>query len=342
VGGPRSSGIRVVIIAFAVLAGSSALASVASAASIPLSSGGIGVRLVADTPSSSAEPLGLVYVVERIAPGRRVIRQIEISNTTDATADVAVFPAAASIVGGKFSFAPGRTANPLSSWTTVARSVLRLAPGATAIDALTIKVPNRSSAGERYAVVWAEVSTPSSTRSGVRLVNRVGVRMYISVGKGGIPVAEFSVGSLAAGRSANGDPTVTATVDNTGQSALDITGELSLSDGPGGLSAGPFAVALGTMLAPSHSAIERVWLDSQFPRGPWRADLAVSSDGVQQSSVARIRFPAKAVMNAKRSLASALSLAALIALVLILVALGVVLSGFSFVRSSRRHRQWLV
>ena len=281
---------------------------------------GIGIRLIADASSSPAEPLGLSYIVERIATGRRITRQVEISNTTNETADVDVFPAAASIVGGKFSFAPGHTGNPLSSWTSVEQSGLRLAPGATAIDAVTINVPNSASFGERYAVVWAEVSAPSPAQSGVRLVNRVGVRMYVSVGKGGMPTADFTVGSLAASRAASGAPIVAAHVHNLGKAALDVTGELSLSHGPGGLSAGPFPVILGALLAPSHSAIARVELDSQVPRGPWRANLTLSSGGTQRSSIAIIIFPSETASNGDRALSIPLTLAGLILLVVLLAA----------------------
>jgi hypothetical protein len=155
--------------------------------------------------------------------------------------------------------------------------------------------------------------------------------MYVSVGKGGMPVAEFSVGSLVAGRSASGDPTVAAKVKNVGQAALGITGELTLSNGPGGLSAGPFPVTLGTLLAPSHSAIASVALDSQVPRGPWRADLTLISSGTQRSSVTTITFPPGAAASTKRSLSGPLSLAALIFLMLILAA-------GSSVLLFRRHR----
>lgn len=315
----------------ALLVGSVAATDVGSPASASTSSGGIGVRLIPDRTSSLAEPLGLGYIVERIAPGSRISRQVEISNTTDEVANIVVFPAAASIPGGNFSFAPGHTTNPLSNWTSVARHALQLAPGATALDVVTIKAPKRASSGERYAVVWAEVSAPSPTQSGVRLVNRVGVRMYVSVGKGGMPSAHFRVGSLVAGRTANGDPMVSAKVRNVGEAALDITGELTLSNGPGGLSAGPFPVALGTMLAPNHSAIERIELGSQFPRGPWRADLTLSSDGTQRSSMATVTFPIEALANGKRTLSGPLMLAALIIALLLLLAS----SSVWFARRSR-------
>jgi hypothetical protein len=328
---PRSISIWGSAAVLILLTGSFAAPSAASATSGQQRSGGIGIRLVPDASSASAEPLTLPYVVERLTPGSRVTRQIEISNTTDAMADVTVFPAAASIVEGKFTFAPGRTGDLLSSWTSVAQPVLHLAPGATVLDAVTTELPKRASSGERYAVVWAEVSAPSPTQSGVRLVNRVGVRMYVSIGKGGSPAAEFTVGALAASRSANGDPLVAARIHNVGQAALAITGELTLSHGPGGLSAGPFSFTLGVLLAPSHSTIAPVELASQIPRGPWRADLSLSSGGTQRSSVTTITFPAKTLATGQHSFFGRLMLVALIVLMLLLAAAGSVLFF-------RRHR----
>lgn len=316
-----------------LLASGLAVVTAASATSAPTRSGGIGVRLLANASSSAAEPLTLTYIVERIAPGARVTRDVEISNTTDAPADVTVFPAAASYLNNTFSFASGRTRNSLSSWTTVARSVVQLAPGAITLDAVTINIPRRVAAGERYAVVWAEVSAPSTTEGGVRFVNRVGVRMYVSVGKGGLPVAKFTVGSLVAGRSANGDALVTAKVRNVGLAAIDITGKLTLSRGPGDLSAGPFPITLGTMLAPNHSIIERLALGGEIPRGPWRAELSLFSEGTHRSSTATITFPALTVPISKRSAVPPLLLAVLLIVMLVLVG-----GGFVFFARHRRLR----
>ena len=49
-----------------------------------------------------------------------------------------------------------------------------------------------------------------------------------------------------------------------------MTGTLTLTGGPGGLTAGPFPVALGTTLAPGDSAPVTATLDQQLPdgRGP--------------------------------------------------------------------------
>ena len=177
----------------------------------------------ADGSSSLVEPLSLSYIAEPMASGGRVARQIEISNTTDVTANVVVYAAGADIVRNQFAFAPGTTGDQLSDWTTVGQSALRLPPGAKILDGVTIAIPSGVSPGERYGVVWAQVSAPSTTQSKVRLVNRVGVRMYVSVGGRGTP-PEFTVGPLAASRSPGGIPVIVAEVHNTGQAALDITG----------------------------------------------------------------------------------------------------------------------
>ena len=124
----------------------------------------------------------------------------------------------------------------------MSQDVLRLLPGASAFETVTINVPKTASAGERYAVVWAEVSTPApATGSGVKLVNRVGVRLYLSIGPGGAPPSNFVIGSLTAERSATGRPLVVATIHNSGRRTINISGNLTLSNGPGGLRAGPAA-----------------------------------------------------------------------------------------------------
>jgi hypothetical protein len=257
-------------------------------------SGSIGIRLV-DVPADSRDPLARSYIVDRLVPGTSIRRRVEISNSTPSTTDAAVYPAAATLRRGRFSFAPGHSRNELSSWTSVSRRVLRLSPGAKAIETVTINVPEDASSGERYAVIWAEVSEPAPPAGGVTLVNRVGVRMYVSIGPGGAPSSNFAIGALTAERSETGKPRVVAKVHNTGRRTLDISGNLTLSKGPGGLRAGPFPVRLGTALAPGDSAPATVRLDKRLPRGPWRAEMRLRSGRLQRVAVATITFRRQAV-----------------------------------------------
>jgi hypothetical protein len=280
------------LIVLALLAGIMIPASgaLASPSQPTADSGSIGIRIVDVPPDSSRnDPLALSYIVNRLAPGKTIQRRIEVSNSTRSTAAVAVYPAAAGLRLGEFVFGPNHSKNELAGWTSVSRDVVRLQPGLNAFETVTIRVPKDASAGERYAVVWAEVSTSGS--GGIKLANRVGIRMYVSVGAGGAPPSSFVIGPLAAKRSASGQSLVVARIHNTGKRTIAIGGNLTLSKGPGGVRAGPFAAKLVMPLTPGSTRTMTVRLDRQLPRGPWRAQLRLKSRLIQRVAVATITFP---------------------------------------------------
>jgi hypothetical protein len=296
---------------------------------------GIGIRLVG--ASDSAVGLSRSYIVDRLAPGTSLRRQVEISNTTRSTVDVAIYPAAATVRGGRFAFAPGRRDNELSSWTVVSRNVARMPPGTKALETLMIHVPENASPGERYAVAWAEVSAPAADAGGVTLVNRVGVRMYVAIGPGAAPAAAFRIGSLTAERGSAGEPLVLATVHNSGRRTLEIGGTLTLSSSRRALRAGPFRVELGAPLVPGDSQLASVRLDKGLPNGPWRARMQLRSGRVQRAAAATITFPplagaATEPATPTRSFDS-LILAGIAILVLLAIAF------LAFLRWQRRRRR---
>lgn len=297
---------------------------IAPAGALASDTGGVGVRLI-PVRAVSGDPLATSYILDRLAPGTTIHRRIEVSNSTGAGADIAVYPAAAGLSGGSFSFAPGHSRNELSDWTTIDRSSLHLPAGGAAVVMVTIKVPRRAPSGERYAVVWAQVSTPAAT-GGVRLVNRVGVRIYLSIGPGGAPNSDFSISPLLAKRSSGGQPLVVAEVRNTGRRTLDIGGYLTLANGPGGLRAGPFPVTLGAALSPGLTGTATVRLDPRLPRGPWRAELHLRSGSIRHVAAGTIRFAAVPQLSAASPaghlwvvIAKVLAVLAMIALVILLL-----------------------
>ena len=254
-------------------------------------SGGIEIRLVDLSADSSHDPLGRSYIVDRLAPGTTIRRRVQITNATGSAADVGVYAAAATLHRGRFGFAGGHSRNELASWISVNQGVLRMPTGARTLETVTIDVPNDASSGERYAVVWAEVSAPAPAGGGVTLVARVGVRVYLFVGPGGALPANFAIGALTAKRSGAGEPLVIASVHNSGQRSLAIGGELTLSKGPGGLRAGPFPVKLGAALPPGNSRVVTVRLDKRLPRGPWHAQIRLRSGFLQRGASATLTFP---------------------------------------------------
>ena len=159
------------------------------------------------------------------------------------------------------------------------------------METVTLKVPKVASSGEKYAVVWAQVAAASSTRRGVLLVNRVGIRMYVSVGLGGLRPPSFTIGPLSAKRSTTGEPFVAVTIHNTGEGRLGIRGSLTLSNGPGGVRGGPYPVTLSSSLAPGRSELATVALSKQLPDGPWKASIRLVSGPTVRSATATLTFP---------------------------------------------------
>jgi hypothetical protein len=254
--------------------------------------GSLGLRLVDAPVAARDDPRAAVYIVDHLAPGQVINRRIEISNGATSATPVALYPAAASIVDGQFLGAQGRTANDLSSWTTVTPSSPEIEPNGTVMATVTIAVPPDAAPGEQYGVVWAEASAPPAGGSGVTQVSRVGLRLYIDVGPGGAPAPDFSVDSLTAARDEAGRPAVHATVLNLGGRALDMTGTLQLSNGPGGISAGPFDAESGLTLGVGDTGAVNIVLDDGLPAGPWDAVVTLRSGLVEKTTQATITFPA--------------------------------------------------
>ncbi len=298
-----------------------------------LPTGSIGIRLAEVDAASAADPRARLYVIDRVAPGTTIRRTVAISNDTGAARDVATYVSGATIAAGAFVGADGASANELSSWITLSRSTLHLASAGKAKVVATIVVPALASAGERYGVIWAEVRSGNAS-TGIVTVNRVGIRVYLSVGEGGAPPSSFVIRTLAGARGGDGAPVVEALVANTGGRALDLSGELNLTQGPGGSSAEPFAAALGTTLAIGASSVVLIRLPKALPDGPWLATLDLRSGLITGSGQATISF-----VNGSKPVDAQSNVMLQVLLGLTIVAV-VVLSGalFRSLRARRRRR----
>ena len=282
----------VLLAAIGVLLGAALPTAVGAQASQEKRPGGIGLRLVDAPIAAKDDRRARIYIVDHLAPGAVIQRRVEVSNTTTDAEDVVLYAAAASIHDGTFVGAAGRAPNDLASWTSLSPASTRVTAGGTQTAVVTITVPADAAPGEQYGVVWAEArSTPDADR-GVTQVSRVGIRLYVSVGPGAAPAADFSIDALTAERSAEGEPVVSATVRNTGGRALDMKGSLVLTNGPGGLTAGPFPAELGSTLAIGDTQAVRIALDERLPDGPWDAVVTLESGLTQRSANASITFPA--------------------------------------------------
>lgn len=297
----------------------------------------VGIRIV-DAPTSRAgDPRALQYIVDHVAPGTTISRRVEISNDTSGPQAVQLYAAAASIDGSSFRFGDGRASNDLTSWTTVDPPTVTPPAGAKDLATVTIVVPPEASAGERYGVVWAELPAAVPAGGGVSSVNRVGVRIYLSVGEGGEPPTDFSITAFEARRDQEGKPVVAATVRNTGGRAIDLSGELRLTGGPGGLSTGPFPAELGTTLGIGQAQPVLVTLDPAIPLGPWDARIVLRSGSTERDATAKITFPASTGSSGSVDVRSPSSGGAPSAAILGGVAALVVLGSLVLLRLRRRR-----
>ena len=252
-----------------------------------------GIRLV-DVPGFSAnDPRALRYITDHLPPGAVIRRRVLVDNESPSVAHVALYPDAATISHGSFVGDVGRARSELTTWIGASRQELTLAPHASTMDAVTIRVPRDASSGERYGVIWAQEASkvPSGHGIAFRVVNRVGIRIYLSIGPGGAPPTNFTISQITGSRQKNGDPVVTARVANTGGRAVDVSGYLKLADGPGGVSAGPFAIPDGMLtLAPGQTGQARAILPKRLPDGPWRVMIDMKSGLTERKASATIDF----------------------------------------------------
>ncbi|MEW1914446.1 peptidase [Kitasatospora sp. NPDC085895] len=324
--------------------------------------GSIGLKLLDAPRDREADPRAHMYIVDHLAPGTVIHRRLQVTNTSDTDQRVDLYAGSAEIDGGTFTAEPDRTPNELTTWVSVddcaARKTASAAPGecgtaredgasgppaprslvrdvpahGTAVVDVSVRVPPKASAGERYAVVWAQVAGTADPAGNVRVVNRVGVRIYLDVGPGGEPPSDFRIGEVTPARAPDGTPEVVATVRNTGARALDMTGSVSVSEGPGSLSAGPFPVNLGTTLGIGDTGRVTVLLDRQLPAGPWKVRLTLASGMVRHTVTATVTFPAGSAAGApvtpdavdSASMAPGISAVALAVVVLAAFGYGVV------------------
>ena len=251
-----------------------------------------GVRLV-DVPVSEANnPRALRYIVDYLPTGTVIHRRILIMNQESRPVRFTVYPDAAAIANGLFTGDAGATRNELTGWISVRHPAVTLAPGASATDTITIKVPAGATRGEHYGVIWVQQTARAHAAGGfgVTEVSRVGIRVYLAVGKGGAPPTNFAIASLTARRSASGQPLIVAHVDNTGGRAVDLDGSARLAGGPGNSSAGPFPARQIITLAPGQTGNMTFALPKTLPAGSWRVTVNLVSGITTCTATATIQF----------------------------------------------------
>ncbi|MBV9293643.1 MAG: peptidase, partial [Frankiales bacterium] len=241
-----------------------------------------------------------------VKPGTTFQRKVLVCNGNSSPLSVTMFGDGATIAHGTFALdqSPGRS--PVAQWVSVSPTAFTLGPDSSRLVEATVQVPADTSAGEYYGGVVASHAPQSGD---VGITARAAVRIYLAVGLGAAPKADFAVDTLTAARAADGTPYVQALVHNTGKRAIDLHGTLKLTRGPGGLSAGPFPAQLGTTLAPGQTEPVTVLLSKSIPNGPWLARIDLLSGLLERAAQGTVLFPSAAGTKAAPVKATSVSLA---------------------------------
>ena len=311
-----------------------ASAATSSSLSVPPAAppGAFGVRLV-DAPVSEADnPRALRYIIDYLPTGTIIHRRILIANGEARTARFTVYADAAHITAGQFAGDAGATRSELTDWVSVQHPVVTLAARTSVMDMVTINVPSGATRGEHYGVIWVQQTAKARTSSGstVTEIDRVGVRIYLAVGHGGAPPSSFDITSVTGHLTAAGQPVVVAHVNNTGGRAIDLNGTVSLADGPGNTSSGPFRARQTVTLAPGQSWNVTFAAPKSLPLGSWRATVSLVSGLTTATATTTVQL--SAIVAAKAALSAMQWIwIALGGLVLVLV---VIRGGYA-----RQHRR---
>jgi hypothetical protein len=302
-----------------------------------------GVRLV-DVPVSEAnDPRALRYIIDYLPVGTVIHRRILIINGETRSARFTVYPDAAYIAGGLFIGYSGETRNELTGWISVQHPVLTIAPGASVMDMITIKVPPGATRGEHYGVIWVQQTAQArvATGFGVTEISRTGIRIYLAVGRGGAPPTSFAITSITARLSASGQPSIVAHVDNTGARAVDLDGSARLADGPGNSSAGPFPAQQIITLAPGQTGSMTFAPPKKLPGGSWRVTISLVSGLTTCTATATIQFAAIGAAQTGLSEMTWMGIALGVLMLVLVLVLAVVTVRHRRVAGSRgtvRHR----
>ncbi|MFG1919300.1 hypothetical protein [Micromonospora sp. NPDC048898] len=257
----------------------------------------ISIRMLDIPASRMQDPRARVYIVDHLTPGTTINRRVEVRNTSGESQKIEFYSGAASVEDNAFTVPDGRTGNELSGWIRLKTATMDLEPGERRPVEVEIAVPRKASRGERYAAIWAQVTSAKERTGNVTQIHRVGIRVYLDVGPGGEPPTDFRIDGLAAEPGSGEFPVVTAKVTNTGQRALDMTGTVTLQKEA--VRAGPFKVTNGVTILPGQSGQSgqvRVEVDQALPAGVWDVHAKLVSGTVERTATGTISLPVAAPM----------------------------------------------
>lgn len=260
---------------------------------------GLGIRLLEAPEARRDDPRALVSIVDHVDPGTSFTRAIEVVNDTDDVMNVSIYGAPANLTQGAFAIGEPSEDAEITQWLRPSPESAAISPrGSIRVNA-QFEVPETAEDGEYYGALVAErvSATPSS---GIAVRSRAAVRVYLSVGSGTEPETDFELPAFRPIRQRDGRPAIEIDGCNTGGRAVDLSGTVELTNGPGGSRAGPFRTEQATTITPGDCHTFTIPLDKELPNGPWDATAKLRSGKEERTAEARITFPENAGERGKK------------------------------------------
>ncbi len=226
-------------------------------------------------------PRERAYVVRTVRPGEVFDDRLEALNLTNRPLDLSVEPVDATITADG-SFAPGATRSAEGGWVSVTPDRVRVPPRGRAPVGVRVQVPPDAEPGDHIAAVVVQHADPPRGEGNVTVVQRVGVRFYLTITNpdGSAGRRSFELRSLRW----TGKPkarTFEAEIANTGNLLVEPTGSMTVSRGD--LRTSADLPVLGTV-PPGVSRNLRISLPGTLDEGTYQArvDLRLVQGGPAQ------------------------------------------------------------
>ena len=254
---------------------------------------GIGIEIVDDDAATSSDLRARSYLIDDITPGGHLERTVRVVNDSREDRRVHVYSGPAEIRDGVFAV-DDPSGPDISEWIVPGKDTLDLRAGESTEMTVAIDLPRDAPEGEFYGAVWAELRSPSPDGS-LTIANRVGVRVYLSVGSGDASPPDFTISNLRLDTSAD-TAELRAEVANTGSTAVDLTGAATLTSVGGAMTLGPLPSEMLT-LAPGQAGTAVFRIPNTPTEGTWSTQATLTSGIVSRTAhgdVESLPVPAQA------------------------------------------------
>lgn len=178
-------------------------------------------------PNDPNDPLTTSWFIYEVRPGQSIESEVTVENKSNQSAQAGIYAVdATSTSDGAFTLKAKGTKEDAGAWIKIG-GFADMAPKSKGSLPFKIVVPSNASPGDHVAGIAVEIkeSDEKLQTSGVKVIQRVGVRVYLNVQ--GERRENLSIKSARTVQE-NGSTFIKYSLENTGNTNLDLEGQLLL------------------------------------------------------------------------------------------------------------------